>query len=140
MLLQHLAISQLSSRVLGLPHFHQPHVHRRSNGSVTSISAAEVLNMSSLTTPCSRVHPISDFQRLLPPGDDSPQFTFAVATSDGKRNGAAWDLLRPPMSTAPVELAAVQLLRQDGAADGMVRPGRRKAPILGRFLRPPLLP
>lgn len=112
MLLEHLSLAQLARAPLQLPPFHQPAEHR-SEAEPPPPHPSELLNLSSLNSPCSAVSAISLEQTHLLPQLDS-LLTLAVRREDGTEKAPKWHLARLPLRPRSIELAVVRMLQSKG--------------------------
>jgi len=115
---QHVSIAQLGKAQLVLPPFHQPSEHRKAGataGSDAPLNASDVLNVSSILSPCTsvRASPSDGFlayERLA----TVARLTYATCDSSGGgadcAGGARWHALQLPRHEQPA-LAVVHLLR-----------------------------
>lgn len=139
MVLQHLAITQLAGRDLVLPHFRQPREHLADAvDTVAHVDPSELISLRSLTSPCSNVSSISLLRGIAPPPSKS-QLTYLIRREHGPETGLPaadgrpalpdWELARLPARPESVELALVQMLRDDASEASSVRlEGTRIAP------------
>lgn len=124
MLLEHLSLAQLARAPLQLPPFHQPAEHR-SEAEPPPPHPSELLNLSSLNSPCSAVSAISLEQTHLLPQLDS-LLTLAVRREDGTEKAPKWHLARLPLRPRSIELAVVRMLQSKGLEHASVRRTRAK--------------
>jgi hypothetical protein len=131
MALQHLAITQLAGRDLVLPHFRQPREHLAAAAdSVAHVDPGELIELRSLTSPCSNVSSIALLRGIALPASDA-QLTYAIRrehapetrmpAAAGRQALPLWELPRLPARHESVELALVHMLRADAATAASVR-------------------
>jgi hypothetical protein len=131
MALQHLAITQLAGRDLVLPHFHQPREHLAgATDSAAHVDPGELINLRSLTSPCSNVSSVAVLRGIAPPASGS-QLTYSIWREYGIQAGLPaagggptlpkWEVARLPARPESVELALVHFLRADASKAASVR-------------------